>query len=194
MSHIQVGEQGMRRTLRLWLPIVQVLLAVTLTGSNFIRQHSTQTASWRDPDRQFCDALNAPAALVRFFLLKGVDYWLPNHSWIDFSIETIVYFGLVGLLWYSVGIELGGSEGRKPSALVSRIRLGGLADAVLVCFGLCIALTSLLVLRQFGAVTSYPIILSIPYFVWGAALVLFYARDLKKRLTGATEKTVINQQ
>ncbi len=58
-----------------------------------------------DPDRQVCDAINAPAALARYFLIVIADKLWPHNANVEMFLETVMYFALVGLLWYLVGLK-----------------------------------------------------------------------------------------
>ena len=94
---------------------------------------------------------------------------------IEFALETVVFLLLVGLLWYLVSIEL---EGKGESVLTPRTGIRGTADGLAIIFGVILACLGLLVVGQFGAVTLYSNIVAIPYYIWGAAITIFYGRDL----------------
>jgi hypothetical protein len=96
-------RQTVRSRLRVWLPIVQLAIAIALITSNRL-QDRLESPSWIKPDRQICDGLNAPASLVRFCLLKVADREFQSIRWIDSILETVVYFALVWTLWYLVSI------------------------------------------------------------------------------------------
>ncbi len=73
----------MRFRLRVWLPVVQMAIAIVLITGNRL-QDRKDNPSWIKPDRQICDGLNAPASLVRFSLLKVAGHELRSVTWIDF--------------------------------------------------------------------------------------------------------------
>jgi len=154
---------------------VQTAVAIALTTSNRLRPLSVQNPSWTAPDKQFCDGLNAPAALIRALLLRLSDSWLPAYYPIQFVTETFVYFFLVGLLWYLVSIEL---RGNGQSVLTSKTRARKAADSLTILFGIVLCILGVLVRGQFGAVTTYSNFVAMPYYVWGLAIIGFYGHDL----------------
>lgn len=110
----------MKIKMRILLPIFQMAIALALILSNRLRPFSPASPSWTAPDRQFCDGLNAPATLIRIILIRFADILFPLNYRIEFVLETVVFVLLVGLLWYAVSIELGGTVGvfspRKPES------------------------------------------------------------------------------
>jgi len=160
---------------RLALPLVQVVVAAALTMNNLLRPDRLGSPSWTAPDRQFCDGLNAPAALVRFCLIKIADRWLPGHYPIEFVLETIVYLVLVWLVWYIVSIEIGGNG---QSILTPKTGKRNETDVLAIIFGGALGLSGLLVRRQFGYVSTYSNLVALPYFFWGATVMLFYGHDI----------------
>lgn len=165
----------MRIKTRVALPLVQIAVAITLKINSRLRPLSAENPSWTAPDRQFCDALNAPAALVRIFLLRLSDAWLPASYQAEFLLETIVYFVLVGLLWYIVSIEIGG---KGQSVLTPKTRARRMADGLVIFFGLMLGILGLLVRGQFGVVDTYSNLVAIPYYIWALVIVSFYGHDL----------------
>lgn len=162
----------MRNRIRLLLPLCQVVLAVALDTSN---RRRPGTSAWEAPDRQFCDALNAPAALVRYFLVAFTDRWFPSPQ-THYAVETIIYFLLVGVLWYTVSLEIGGT-GRSVVTRATGIRLT--TDVFAVAFGAALGFAGAEVRYQFGhPATTYSDLVSIPYFIWSVAIMVFYGRDL----------------
>ena len=171
----------MRFKLCVWLPLVQLAIAIALTTSNLLRQNSKGNPSWVAPDRQICDGLNAPATVIRYCLLKISDRWFPDigYRWLDFVIETAIFFALIGFLWYLVSVEISGKNRDKLSVLTAKTGMRALADIVLLAFGITLVLIGQLVRVQFGGSPSpYSNFVSIPYFVWGIVLSLFYGHDL----------------
>jgi hypothetical protein len=174
-----------RTTIRFVLPLVQVVVAVVLTASNFLRPDTIGDPSWRALDIQFCDGLNAPAALMKFCLMKLSDKWLPGHYPFELSLRTIVYFVLVGLTWYAVGLEIGGNG---QSVLTPKTGMRSVADVLAIIFGATLGVAGFLVRRQFGYVSTYSNLVALPYFIWGAAVAVFYGHDLYTSLGVAHEK------
>jgi hypothetical protein len=143
------------------LPLVQVAVAVALTTSNRLGPFSIADPTWTKPDRQFCDGLNAPAALIRFFLIRFADIWFPLYYPIEFVLETVVFFLLVGLLWYLVSIEIGG---KGQSVLTPKTGIRRAADVLAIIFGAVLAVLGLFVRGQFGVVTAYSNLVAVPTF------------------------------
>jgi hypothetical protein len=167
----------MRINLRVVLPLIQVSGAVALTTSNLLRHNSIRNPSWIAPDAQFCDGLNAPATLIRFCIGKLADKWIFGYRPFELVLRTVVYFALVGILWYIVGIELGG---KGLSVLTPKTGVRRAADFLAVGLGFAVVFIALLVRRQFGPVTTYSNLVSTPYFVWGAIIIGFYAHDFAR--------------
>lgn len=168
----------MRFKLRVWLPVVQLAIAIVLITGNRLRDR-IEDPSWIKPDRQICDGLNAPASVVRFCLLRVADRELQSVAWIDFTLETIVYFALVWLLWYFVSIEVSGRNGKRPNALTRTTTMRAAIDVPLIVFGAALAVYGQLVRHQFGGRPDvYANLVSVPYFIWAIVLVTFYAYDL----------------
>jgi hypothetical protein len=169
----------MRFRLRVWLPLAQLAAAIALTGSNFLRRDRIENPSWTALDRQVCDGLNAPAALIRFCMLKVVHLRAPYLFWPDFILETVLYFGLIGLLWYFVAVEISERSREKLSALTSKTGMRTASDVVLIAFGAGLAGFGQLVRHQFGGVPdTHSNLIAVPYFVWAIALIVFYGHDL----------------
>ena len=169
----------MRSKLRVWLPTVQLAIAISLTTSNLLRQNRISNPSWIKPDKQICDGLNAPATLVRICLLKLSERLFTRVAWLDFIIETIVYLAFVALLWYFVSVEIGDRNHEKVSALTARLGPRTAVDLLLIAFGAALAVVGQLVRHQFGGTPDlYSNLLAIPYFMWAAVIAVFYGMDL----------------
>ena len=127
-----------------------------------------------------CDGLNAPVAVVRFWILQVGFKWFVFHPWFAFVVENIVYFGLVAFLWYLVSLEIIGWEQKRGSVLTARMPARRLADIFAIAFALVIAFFGEQVRRQTPGIygTTYWNAVSIPYFIWAIVLVLFFGRDL----------------
>jgi hypothetical protein len=179
-------EDEMCFRLRVWLPLVQLAVAIALTTSKFLRLNRIENPSWIAPDRQICDALNAPAALVRFFLLKFAVRAFTRPSRVDFILETIVYFALVGVLWFFVAVEINARNREKLSALTAKTGIRTAADVVLIAFGAGLTVLGQLVRHQFGGIPdTYSNLIAVPYFIWAIVIVVFYGHDLwATRVTG----------
>ena len=178
MAQAQIKAGPPRRfRLRVWLPVVQMAIAITLIMRNRA-QDRLESPSWIKPGRQICDGLNAPTALIRFCLLKVADREFYSVRWIDSILETVVYFALVGLLWYCVSVEISGRDRKGASALTSTTRMRTAIDILLIAFGAALAVAGQLVRHQFGGRPDmYANLVSVPYFIWAIVLILFYSRD-----------------
>lgn len=172
---------------RFVLPVVQIAVAVGLTTSNRLRPVSTENPTWTAPDKQFCNGLNAPATLIRVFLTGLTDKWLFGYYPIEFILETIIYFVLVGLLWYIVSIE---TAGKGRSVLATKIGCRRSVDILAIIFGIVLAVVGIFVRGQFGIVSAYSNLVAIPYYVWGIAVVVFYGHDLWASSSAAQEQSV----
>ena len=167
----------MHNKTRFILPPVQVAFAIGLTASNFLRPDLIGGPSWTAPDRQFCDALKGPATLVRFFLLRIAARIFPRYYPVEFVLETIIYFALVGLLWYAVSVEI---DAKGQSILAPATGARGTTDVLAMLFGVVLMVLGFLVRRQFGLVNLYSNLVAIPYFIWGAVIAMFYGIDLRR--------------
>ncbi|HEV2112898.1 MAG TPA: hypothetical protein VGR50_02040, partial [Terriglobales bacterium] len=106
--------------LRLWLPLVQCLIAAGLITSNGLRPDSIHSPSFIAPDIQLCAAINAPATVakaVAMFVFWGrVTQSFYNHYpdllsraalvRINFLLDAAFYLVLIGVLWCLIGIEI----------------------------------------------------------------------------------------
>lgn len=147
-------------------------IAVALIANNHLRAISVVTPAWTALDVQICDGLNAPAALIRIFLTRFISAWMSLSYSEEFWLETSVYILLIGLLWYTVDLEISRSD-INGGTTVRRV-----IDVLATIFGLGLAGLGILVRGQFGAVTTYSNLIAIPYYIWGAVIATFYARNL----------------
>ena len=160
---------------RILLPLIQTALAIVLTISNHTRPFSVERPTWTAPDKQFCDGVNAPAALLRFLVVRVIDSLFPQYYSVEVVLETVIFLVLIGLLWYAVAIEF---EGNGNSVLTPRMRMRRTADAAMMLFGTLLGVVGLIVRGQFGAITIYSNIVAIPYYLWALAIIGFYGHDL----------------
>jgi hypothetical protein len=123
------------------------------------------------PDWQLCAGLNAPATLARGWLARITNGW----RWGPFAFWTTIYLLLIWLLWYLVGIEVGG---KGQSILTPKTGMRRLADLLLIILGVAVALNGLSIRRESGFVAPYDTLEAVPYYVWGMIIVVFYAHDL----------------
>lgn len=156
---------------RLLLPLFQTMIAVCLRASNLLRHDSIQSPTWRALDRQLCDGINAPATMIKICLEGISSTWLLGHFRIQLFLDTIVYFGLVWLVWYIVSVEIGGG-GR--SVVAARTGLTKTLDILAIVFGAAIALISRLICGQ----VPYSALIAVPYVAWSVAIIVFYGHDL----------------
>jgi len=164
----------MRARLRIWLPLLQVLIAAALITSNLLRpSHPSFTA----PDRQFCDALNAPVVLIRGWCLRFAFREFPQlyAGWAGVIIENILYLILIGLLWYLVSIEIGGKKEERVSIIAEKTGIRTVFDLLLIFFGIYLGIAPLL--EPYVFVTWHGLF-AIPYFIWAIVIIRFYGRDL----------------
>jgi hypothetical protein len=161
----------MRPKIRIVLPLVQVLVAIGLITSNVLRPHPIRNPPFMAPDWQFCAGLNAPATLVRGWLVGITNGWL----WGPFAFWTAVYLLLVWLLWYLVSIEIGG---KGFSILTPKTGIRRIADLFLIIVGAAVVLGGSVIRRQSGFLAPYNTLEAVPYFIWGATIVAFYGHDL----------------
>jgi len=160
---------------RLILPLIQVPLAMALSIHNILRPFSSEDPNYLKPDRQFCQALNAPAAAVEFLLMHVSDALFPWEI-VYILLDTAIYFVLVGLLWYAVGIELSGG-GR--SVLSQKSGRRKLMDRAGVCFGVALFPIAMLVHGPLSSHKLYANLVTLPYLVWAVVITWFYWRDLR---------------
>ena len=59
----------MRTSMRLVLPLAQVAVAIALKTHTYLAPDTWENPAGLGPDNQFCDALNAPATMIRQCLL-----------------------------------------------------------------------------------------------------------------------------
>jgi hypothetical protein len=143
----------MRTRIRLVLPLVQMAIAIALTASNRLRPQSWESPTSLAYDWQLCCGLNAPATLIWSCLMRFHGEWYWEYPLVGVVLETLVYFALVGLLWYIVSVEMGG---KGQSSLTPRTRMRGAADALAMIFGRAVATFGLLIrLHGLGYVTTY---------------------------------------
>lgn len=97
---------------------------------------------------------------------------------VNLAMGTIVYFGLVWLVWYAAILEAGGG-GRSVLTPKSRMRIA--ADVFGIVFGLGLVALGLEV-RGTHFPRVYWNIVAVPYYMWGVLVAIFYGRDLRLAL------------
>jgi hypothetical protein len=141
----------MRLRIRVWLPLLQLTIAVVLTTVNLLRHNSIENPSWVKPEKQICDGINAPATLVRFLLTKIGALEFPTFTRLTFVLEIMVYFVLVGLLWYVVALQVDRKTSSNEShALAPSTPIRAILDVLLILFALALMVFGALVRHQFG--------------------------------------------
>ena len=176
----------MRTRIRVVLPLAQVAFAAALTTSNLLRPDTAESHSWTAPDKQFCLALNAPVALIVNWLVRGAYAW-ASSPWsyrIAFALERIVFFALVGLLWYGVSVEIGGGS---QSILAPKTRMRRLADLIAVGFGAGLLPLGFYSHRVLGYHSVSGNLVAMLYVLWAATIIGFYGRDLWVSFRGLQE-------
>ena len=167
----------MRARTRMVLPLAQLAIAAALTISNLLRPDTAASHSWAAPDRQFCLALNAPVALIVGWLVRGAYAWasFPWNYRIAFALERVIFFVLVGLLWYGVSTEI---DGRGQSVITPKTGMRSVADMLAMLLGLGLVPLGLYVRRVLGYHSMYGYSAAMLYFAWAATVVVFYGHDL----------------
>lgn len=184
----------MRTRMRLVLPLAQVAIAIILKTHNFLGPDPLVHPAWQRADNQFCNGLNAPATLVRELLGRTAArleclLWIPAGlrsatpcCWgylsypVDLALDTIVYFGLVWLVWYGVSVEI---RGGGQSVLASKTRMRAVADALAIVFSVAMVAYGLEIRSGFRAPSAYWNVVAVPYYIWGVSVMIFYGRDLR---------------
>jgi hypothetical protein len=161
--------------IRIVLPLLNVVVAIALTASNYLAPGTPANPAFIHPDRQLCDAPNAPVAVFRLLIIN-LEKWLPEN-WqypVDFVLNTLLSIGFVALVWYAVAIEIGGN-GRSLIMPKTGVHLA--ADIVAVLLGFSILAPLLLVSRHLNP-NFFALIIDALYVNWATAIVIFYGRDL----------------
>jgi hypothetical protein len=163
--------------LRILLPSIQIVVAVILLTSNYLRPDPPHNPASRAADLQFCDGLNAPAALAKYLLMRIVyrEVLFPYSPWAELIVQTVVYLGLIGLLWYVVGLEIDRRTRGGPSRSTARTCVRPIADSLLIAFGITLAIVA--VKFHAGAGTYYGLF-GILHLSWAVVIVAFYGHDL----------------
>ena len=171
-------------------------LAIALKARNLLLPSSFDDPLYLKPDYQLCNALNAPVTVAVRALVpiaarleclvmvparlraeineQTVSCWGYLSYPVSLAIDTVVYFGLVWLLWYATIIEFGGG-GRSALAPKGWMRVA--ADGFAVIFGLMVVAYGLAApAEHYNGI--YWNTVAVPYYLWGLLLVIFYGRDL----------------
>ena len=158
---------------RVALPFVQVIVAAVLITSNLLRPDPFWSPALTKPDRQICDALNAPATVAAKYPVDIAYQWFSPHYPLNLIVELIIYLSLVWLVWYVVRVEIGG---KGLSVLTPKTGMRKVSDVLAIMFGALLGVAGLLVASQLPG--GYGRMISVPYLVWALAVVSFYAHDL----------------
>jgi hypothetical protein len=177
--------------MRLILPLVQMILAVGVTG-NFIR-----SADARLP-RIVLYGLNAPATLAYSYFERLAMLLCPSVSMtgpstgcdpLHFIFETVIYTGLIGLLWLAVSLE---ATGGGRSVLTARTGARAAADGLAILLGVGVVVFGIGLSLRLGR-PWYGCVDFATFLAWGVIIVWFYGRDLlldrRDRRTGQSEST-----
>jgi hypothetical protein len=172
-----------RLRLRFTLPSVLAAIAIAVTMSIFSRPESETYVYMNNFDLQLGFALNAPATALRYCLERLAMQFCPatyqGNPWTGCYplapiFETVVYFGLVWLLWYAVALEV---AGRGQSTLTPRTGRRGLADTLSVLFGAFVGVFGVLSSNPMGSPVR-SLLVGVTYLLWALAIIVFYGRDL----------------
>jgi hypothetical protein len=172
--------------MRIVLPLGQVAIAIPLTLSNYNFASAPQgDGAHVSLDAQLGFALNAPAMVARICLEALVVQFCPESPSakcypLAFAIETVVYFGFVGLLWYAVTLE---AAGKGHSVLAAKTGKRAAADAFAILFGAMVLVFGVLITSRQGPGIG-PLLVFIMYAIWAIAIMVFYGRDLWAHLRG----------
>jgi hypothetical protein len=171
----------MSKKLKLWLPLVQVLIAVVLVMMNARRPHTWGNPTWKELDIQLCHALNAPATVVLLFPYLISQSFGGSYYLVNWAVDKLIYFALVWLLWYMFSVRV---TGGRIGAPIAKSGLRRATSTLASLFGVGVGVYALIVMTQFGGVeflglTDYGLLLSVPYLVWAVIIVKFYSRDLR---------------
>jgi hypothetical protein len=167
----------MKNSMRIALPLVQMLLAVGLTWNAY--HHPTQETL----GRAVLFALNAPVTVVCYCLETLAMFFCPSQYMtspstgcypIQFIFETVIYIGLVGLLWFVVSLEV---AGRGRSILTPKTGARAAVDLLATFFGVGVVAFGIVWSGRLGRPLNVRIA-GITFLVWGIVIVSFYGRDL----------------
>ncbi|HXA50468.1 MAG TPA: hypothetical protein VNV86_09210 [Candidatus Acidoferrum sp.] len=153
-------------------------IAIALTMHNLQGDDSFKAESWTKPDAQLRDALNLPAVLIRYFLIRAANRW-PNTG----VNHTLLYLALVGVVWYLVGIEI---SGKGQSVLAAKSGMRKMADVLGIGFGAMLGVVISLDHNYVNGPRTYGIVVAILRLIWPVVIVSFYGRDLRASLRRAT--------
>jgi hypothetical protein len=93
---------------------------------------------------------------------------------LDFLFQTLIYFGLVWILWYCVALEVAGKGG---SILTPRTGLRALTDMLAILFGEAIGAFGALLSNRIGSSVN-AFLVGMTYIIWAITIIAFYSRDL----------------
>jgi hypothetical protein len=158
---------------RVALPFVLVIVAAVLITSNLLRPDPFWSPAFTKPDRQICDALNAPATVAAKYPVDIAYRWLSPHYPLNLIVELIIYLSLVWLVWYVVSVEMGG---KGLSVLTPKTGMRKVSDVLAIMFGAPLGAAGLAVASQLPG--WYGRLVSTPYLFWALAVVAFYGHDL----------------
>jgi predicted membrane protein len=104
---------------------------------------------------------------------------------VGFVVETVVYFGLVALLWYAVALE---AAGKGRSILTPKTGMRAAADCLAIVFGASVLVFGVLYSSRFGSrIDSF--LVGITYLVWAVAIIVFYGHDLRVHRSGRADQS-----
>lgn len=169
---------------KLGLPLVNVPIAVALITRFAQRPFSISDPSWLKPDWQICCALNGPATVVRILLTMILDDRWPHSDNARVILQTACFVPVIGLVWYTVGVEL---SGRGESVVASRLPFRRSVDVGAIILGLLVGLTGLSAMGDLAPLRFYSGLVGTLYFVWAVVIVGFYSRDLRACLKRRSE-------
>jgi hypothetical protein len=176
----------MRPKLRIYLPVSQVALAISLMIISGLEQHRSGE-EWLSPTRQWCFGLNAPAALLNVLVQRLASAaHLPVTHLEDMLLTYVSFVVFVGALWYLVAKEISTLYFQNSAVGTGRTRK--LRDLGFISFGLLLLWLGAMNV-SFDARSARwgenPI--SIGNLIWGAVIVIYYSHDLyfaRNALTG----------
>lgn len=168
---------------KLTLPLINVTIALGLVlAGHFWHRSSGQEPEYWAPTVRLAHAVNAPAMLFRFPVLRLWDAVYstaadPTNSVEEVADDSIFLLG-VAILWYMIGRKL---EARKQSQSSVQVRPSKWAYGVsFVSFaaGIFLVLTGVGMLRLHLQLRAETMAESALYVIWGLVIAVIYGRDL----------------
>ncbi len=111
------------------------------------------------------------AALIVYLQRTVTHEWLAKHYPLAAIVDLATFFSLVWLLWYALGIEMGG---KGLSVLAAKTGVRRVADVIAMGFGACLLVYADYVTRS----VFHQIWVTLVHMLWALAIIGFYGHDL----------------